>query len=258
MTFEEIKRMKEERGYDLAQLAEHCSVPYVILELLFCKEDIRDMPRGTAKRVEEAMSYAADREKRQGEYTLEDYYALPEDVRAELIDGVIYIMEAPGFVHQHLLGNTYFAIKQFIDQKKGACIPMMAPVDVNLDCDEKTMVQPDVLILCDQSKIQKWGIKGAPDFCLEILSKSTRRKDCVKKLQKYTDAGVKEYWILDPFQKLMLTYCWKDDYTPHIYPLKGSLGVELYDGELQIDLGSLVELIVDYPEKEAPEKEGAK
>ena len=71
MTFEDIKRMKETRGYDLVQLAEHCGVSYDILELLFCKEDICDLPQGTSKRVEEAMSYATDREKRQGEYRLE-------------------------------------------------------------------------------------------------------------------------------------------------------------------------------------------
>ena len=128
-------------------------------------------------------------------------------------------------------------------------MPMVAPLDVNLDCDDKTMVQPDVLILCDRSKIRKWGLYGAPDFCMEILSESTRHKDCVKKLQKYIDAGVKEYWILDPFRKMMLTYCWKDDYAAHMYPLEGSLGLQLYDGELQIDLGSLAELIVEYPGK---------
>ena len=198
-------------------------------------------------RVEEPLTYTVEREKQQGEYTLEDYYALPDDRRVELIDGVFYDMSAPSFVHQQLVGEIYGTLKEFFHEKKENCMPMIAPLDVNLDCDDKTMVQPDVLILCDRSKIRKWGLYGAPDFCMEILSESTRRKDCVKKLLKYTDAGVKEYWILDPFQKMMLTYCWKDDYAAHMYPLKGSLGLELYDGELQIDLGRLAELIVEYP-----------
>ena len=198
--------------------------------------------------VAEEIKYAVTGEKKQGEYTVEDYYALPEDVRAELIDGVFYVMEAPSFVHQNLLLHLTVAIKKYIDDKHGSCFPMMAPLDVRLDCDDKTMVQPDVIILCDQSKIRKWGIMGAPDFCLEVISKSTARKDCFKKLQKYVDAGVKEYWILDPYKKRMLTYCWKDEYTPHVRPLEGSIPVELYDGELKIDLESLAALIKEYPE----------
>lgn len=209
------------------------------------KEQIKK--ENKANRVEEPVAYAVEREKQQGEYTLEDYYALPDDRRVELIDGVFYDMSAPGFVHQHLIGSVYKMLAEFFDGRSGPCMPMFAPLDVNLDCDDKTMVQPDVVILCDRSKIRKWGVYGAPDFCMEILSESTRRKDCVKKLQKYIDAGVKEYWILDPFQKKILTYCWKDDYAAHMYPLEGSLGMELYDGELQIDLGGLAELIVEYP-----------
>lgn len=124
---------------------------------------------------------------------------------------------------------------------------MYSPVDVRLDCDDRTIVQPDVLILCDKDKIRKWGIDGAPDFCLEIISESTGRKDYIKKLQKYTDAGVKEYWIIDPYRRRLMTYCWKDDYLPHMYPLDGKVGVELYDGELEIDLGQIAPLIQDYP-----------
>ena len=200
-------------------------------------------------RVEEPVAYVVKRPEQQGEYTLEDYYALPDDRRVELIDGVFYDMSAPSFVHQHLSSSIFGTLKEFFDKKKGNCMPMFAPLDVNLDCDDKTMVQPDVVILCDRSKIRSWGVYGAPDFCMEILSESTRRKDCVKKLQKYIEAGVKEYWILDPFQKMMLTYCWKDDYAAHVYPLEGSLGLELYNGELQINLGGLAELIVEYPGK---------
>ena len=90
----------------------------------------------------------------------------------------------------------------------------------------------DILILCDKTKICKWGINGAPDFCLEIVSESTGRKDYIKKLQKYTEAGVKEYWIIDPFRKVLVMYHWKDDYQPHMFPLEGKKGLMLYDEEL--------------------------
>lgn len=242
MTLEEMKRIKQERGYSLAQLSERSGVPLGTVQKIFSGET--EHPRYvTLQALEKALAG-----KKQGGYTLEDYYSLPDERRAELIDGVIYDMSVPTFVHQHILGTIYMAITNYITSKGGACLPMMAPVDVRLDCDDKTMVQPDILILCDRSKICKWGINGAPDFCLEILSESTSRKDCIKKLQKYTEAGVKEYWIIDPLRRLMISYHWKDNYLPHMQPLEGQAGLALYDGELQIDLGELASLIQDYPE----------
>lgn len=265
MTLEEMKRIKQERGFSLAQLSDYSGVPLGTLQKIFSGET--EHPRyatrqaleraltdrgcekeGGPKRVAENMAYEASSPKKQGEYTLEDYYTLPDDRRAELIDGVIYDMSAPTFVHQDVAGEVYSAIREYIRSKGGSCLPMFAPVDVRLDCDDKTMVQPDVLILCDRSKICKWGIMGAPDFCLEIISEATRRKDYIKKLQKYTDAGVKEYWIIDPFRRVLVFYHWKDDYAPHIQPLQGKTGVALFDGELQIDLNRIASLIQDYPE----------
>ena len=89
---------------------------------------------------------------------------------------------------------------------------------------------------------------GAPDCCLEITSESTSRKDYIKKLQKYTDAGVKEYWIVDPLRKKLVTYNWKDDYLPHMYPLQGKVGLALYAEELLIDLDLIAGMIREYPE----------
>lgn len=210
------------------------------------KESEYDFAHETDYRVEEARpKYADIPEKKQGEYTLEDYYALPDERRVELIDGVIYDMSAPTLLHQLIGGKIYVMIQSFIEKNGGNCLPLYAPADVRLDCDDKTMVQPDVLILCDDSKRTKRYIMGAPDFCLEVLSRSTRRKDCIKKLQKYTDAGVKEYWIIDPHSRTLFVYHWKDDYTPHIYPLNGKVGLALYDERLQIDLDAITELIVD-------------
>lgn len=272
MTLEEMKRIKQERGYSLAQLSELSKVPLGTLQKIFSGET--EHPRYATLQalekvllgnmsdylllrddsgksmVREALIYDPFGVKKPGEYTLDDYYALPDERRVELIDGVIYDMSAPTFVHQHILGEVYTAIRNYITDKGGACIPMMAPVDVRLDSDDKTMVQPDILILCDKSKICKWGINGAPDFCLEIISESTSRKDYIKKLQKYTDAGVKEYWIIDPFRKVLVSYNWKDNYLPHMCMLQGTAGLALYDEELQIDLDALASLILEYPEGE--------
>lgn len=269
MTLEEMKRIKRERGFSMAQLSEYSGVPLGTLQKIF--SGATEHPRyATRQALEKALTkddaaysfssnkvgmvaeaqpnYEAAPEKKQGEYTMEDYYSLPDDRRVELIDGVIYDMAAPTIVHQRILGEFFMMLRKYIDAKEGPCLPMMAPVDVRLDCDDKTMVQPDVLILCDEWKLCRWGINGAPDFCLEIISESSGRKDCIKKLQKYTDAGVKEYWIIDPIQKMLLTYNWKDDYFPHIYPLQGKVGLALYDEELLIDLDMIAGLIKEYPE----------
>lgn len=138
--------------------------------------------------------------------------------------------------------------QSFFHQKGGQCLPMISPVDVRLDCDDKTMVQPDLIILCDRDKIKNWGIMGAPDFLLEILSPSTRRKDCIKKPQKYSDAGVREYWIIDPKKRVLLAYDFTQDDVPCLYPLTGKAGIALYGGELQIDLAEIAGLIQDWPE----------
>ena len=89
---------------------------------------------------------------------------------------------------------------------------------------------------------------GAPDFCLEIVSESTRRKDYIKKLQKYVDAGVREYWILDPERRMLATYDWRDDFTAHMQPLQGMAGLAIYGEELRIDLDEVARLIQDYPD----------
>ena len=83
---------------------------------------------------------------------------------------------------------------------------MAAPMDVQLDCDDKTMVQPDVMVVCDRDKITRKCIYGAPDLAVEILSDSTKKKDMYVKLGKYMEAGVREYWLVDPKGKKVIVY----------------------------------------------------
>ena len=198
--------------------------------------------------LEPAVAYDVTRKRGQGDYTLDDYYRLPDDRRVELIDGVIYDMSTPLFVHQIIAGKMYILVNDYIRKKGGKCLPLMSPVDVCLDCDNKTMVQPDMIILCDKDKIKRWGIMGAPDFVLEVLSDSTRSKDCTKKLQKYTDAGVKEYWIIDPKKRQLIVYDYINGDFPVHYHLDQKVGMALYNGDLKIDLKEIAELIQEWPE----------
>lgn len=273
MTLEEMKRIKQERGFTMAQLSAYSGVPLGTLQKIFTGETVN--PRyATRQALEKALKaeqpdrddcnsinsgvvresvpfYQAQhtqQEKQQGEYTLEDYYTMPDERRVELIDGVIYDMSAPNFVHQRVVGELFAQVNAYIRQEGGACIPAASPVDVRLDCDDRTMIQPDLIIVCSRDKIKRWGIMGAPEFVLEVVSQSSRKKDYTKKLQKYADAGVKEYWIIDPDKGMLLTYDFIHEELPCVQPLQGQAGLALYDGKLQIDLDEITALIQEWPE----------
>lgn len=123
-------------------------------------------------------------------YTSEDYWNLPEGERAELINGGFYAMAPTSVLHQHISIQLCKTIAQYIDSHQGNCHILSAPIAVNLDAHDKNYVEPDVLIVCDPSKISENSIKGAPDFIAEIVSPSSRKMDYVKKTGLYLDAGV--------------------------------------------------------------------
>ena len=188
--------------------------------------------------------------KKQGEFTIDDYRVFSEDKRYELIDGFLIEMHAPSSAHQSIAASLYTAIADFIRGSHKPCRAWFAPIDVQLDCDEHTMLQPDILIVCDSSKIRRFGIYGAPDFIAEILSPSTRLRDLTVKAGKYAQAGVREYWIIDPEKEVLITYNFMDrDYIPVIHSLKGKVSPEIYDGELQIDLTPISEIIREFKEE---------
>lgn len=249
MTIEEMKKRKQEKGYSYAQMAQISGVPLGTIQKIFSGETTSprydtlhalEMIFREPGTVQEPMVYTADR---QGSYTLKDYYALPDEQRVELIDGWFYEMLAPTLLHQVIAGEVYRQIANFIMDNKGECKPVIAPVDVQLDCDERTMVQPDVAILCKKEKAKLWGIYGSPDFVMEVISPSTSKKDCVKKLAKYENAGVREYWILDPYQKKLLVYFFEDNVCPAIYGLDEPVSVNIYEGRLKIQFSDIKEWI---------------
>ena len=198
----------------------------------------RDLKSGLPGLLSEpAAAYGAaeKHEKKQGEYTLEDYLALPDERRVELIDGVFYDMSSPTTYHQLIAAKLHAMILSWIEQNKGGCMPFIAPVDVQLDCDDKTIVQPDLLILCDKGKYTPERIVGAPDFVAEVLSKSTRNKDLFVKLSKYKNAGVREFWIIDPDKKTVMVWDFEHDDQVALYGFRDKIPVNIYDGDLVID-----------------------
>lgn len=254
MTIEQMKKKKQEKGYTYAQMAELSGVPLGTIQKIFSGETVS--PRYDTLQALEQL-FAEDMMVReeayycahsQGSYTVEDYRALPDEQRVELIDGYFYDMASPTFLHQRIAGEVYRQIANFIMDKDGRCLPVVSPVDVQLDCDEKTMVQPDVAILCDDSKVKRWGVYGAPDFVLEVISPSTKRKDYTKKLSKYMDAGVKEYWILDPYQEKLIVYFFESEVCPTIYGLDQPVPIGIYNGELEIQFQHIAQWVKDAAE----------
>ena len=181
--------------------------------------------------------------KKQGEYTIEDRNALPEDHPYELIDGVIYNMASPALRHQSISGAIYRQLWNYVDSQGGDCIPFIAPTDVRLDRDERTMVVPDVFVICqpddDRMDNDKY-INGAPDLIIEVLSPSTRRKDMFTKLHKYEAAGVREYWIVDPNKEKVIVYIFGEESDVSLYGFDSEVPVGIYQGKCRIDFQRVV------------------
>jgi len=152
-------------------------------------------------------------------YTYEDYLTWPDDKRWELIDGQAIELYAPTRYHQKVSMNLAVEIGIYLKGK--TCEVYTAPFDVRLSVGKgaDTVVQPDILVFCDREILDDRGAKGAPDLVVEILSPSTRNKDCIVKLQKYEQYGVKEYWIVDPLYKKV---------TVHVLNTKGTYNAKEY------------------------------
>ncbi len=144
-------------------------------------------------------------------HTYADYLGWPEDVRYELIDGVAYLMApAPDLSHQDIAGEIYRQLANSLQDNP--CRAFIAPVDVRLpeadEADEQvdTVVQPDVLVVCESSRLDRRGVRGAPDLVVEVLSPSTASHDHVRKRRVYERAGVREYWLVHPVDRMVTIY----------------------------------------------------
>lgn len=172
-------------------------------------------------------------------YTAADYWNLPEGERAELINGQLLMMTPPNRIHQKLVHQFGKVIGNYIDTRHGDCEIYPAPFAVNLTSDEKTWVEPDISVICDKKKLTERGCEGAPDFIIEIVSPGSRRPDYLLKMTLYSEAGVREYWIVDPEKERTTVYRFEEDAAPAIFPFHQPISVGIYD-DLRITVTELL------------------
>lgn len=172
-------------------------------------------------------------------YTAEEYFKLIEsrEERTELLGGEIVAMASPNEQHQDIVLGIGSEIRTYIKSQNGSCKAMIAPFDVVLD--EYNVVQPDVLVVCDPTKMDGKRCNGAPDWVVEVLS-ANRDNDLFTKLCLYKNAGVREYWIVDPKNGKILVYYFEKNDVPDIYTFDTPVPVEIYQRVLCIRIADLL------------------
>ena len=171
-------------------------------------------------------------------YTFADLLSWNEGERYELIDGKLYMMAPPLRLHQKISGRIYRKIADFLDGK--TCEVYYSPFSVRLFAgkggdpgDADTMLEPDITVVCDPEKLDKYGCTGAPDLVVEVLSPSTRGRDLHVKYRLYQKAGVREYWIVDPGNKTVQVFTLDENGlydAAEVYIESAAVPVSLWEG----------------------------
>lgn len=182
-------------------------------------------------------------------YTYADLLEWEGDIRYELYGGQPRAMSSLSTIHQEILGEFHLQFGNYLRGKK--CKVYFAPFDVRLfeepgerPEDTDTVVQPDLMVVCDPDKVDLHGVRGAPDLIIEILSESTRKLDRLIKFNLYQRSGVREYWIVDPASR-----------TAAVYTLEEGAyhGAETYGLDAVVPVGVLEDCRIDlsavFPER---------
>lgn len=183
----------------------------------------------------------------QRKYTYEDLQNFEDEKRYELINGELYLMSSPTTLHQEIVGEIHAQLHNYLKGKK--CKVFVSPLDVCLSGvrnpkKEYNVVQPDILVVCDENKITKnMGIQGAPDLIIEVLSPTSKKHDTFVKYNLYQYYGVKEYWIIDGEVGVIYQYIIneKNIYTlPKTYEITENIKVNILK-DCTISLKNIIE-----------------
>jgi Uma2 family endonuclease len=178
-------------------------------------------------------------------YTYADYLEWEGPERCQLINGEVFMMASPSVVHQALVAGLLVQFDHWLQGKPCRVFP--APLDVRLfpeeDNSDDTVVQPDLLVVCDKDKLGKGSVNGPPDLVIEIMSPSNSRRELFLKFQYYLEAGVREYWVIDPEEKKVQVHVYENGrYLSTVYREKARISVNILPG-LEIALESLWERV---------------
>ncbi len=174
--------------------------------------------------------------------TLEQYENLPEDARVEVFDGQIYYMSSPSQIHQSILLELSTLLNSYVKSRKGDCKVFPAPFDVKLSDHPLTIVQPDIMIVCDKDKLDENRCNGAPDFIIEIVSPGNPSDDYIRKAYYYKNYGVREYWIVDPKRRMVTVNYFEGDLINVAYSFDATIKVNIYD-DLYINFSDIAGLL---------------
>lgn len=220
--------------HKLAVAAEHD------MDVFFTKKNIR---RDVAE-VSEITPFL-NTSKYQGEYVISDLDDIPEDIQVELIEGCIYDMAPPTTMHQEVVGEISFAIRDFIKKNKGKCI-VLDGAGLNFENDDKNLLIPDIMVVCDKNKPEYKNVVGVADFVIEVASPGNCRRDYGIKQAIYMSKGVREYWIIDAKRRKLVVYLNDGESFPEIHTFDEMVDVGIYKGKLKIDLQKINEIVSRY------------
>ena len=283
MTIDEMKRIKEERGYSFDVLSAYSGVPRATLVRIFDKTTAHPR-RATLDAIERVLG--GDEHQFPGKrfhfglsevspdynvlfdptltpvfrvaeeavnpynwqkhgITAAAYLEMHTEKRTELLEGQVFVMEDPLLIHSEITQYVFTCFSDYIREHKGVCKPVVSGTNVILKNDrgDDSVVCPDFFVVCDKRKLVRKGILGGPDFVLEVTSPSNHRNDYIRKLGIYANAGVREYWILDPQKRQLIKYLFKPDEPATFLPLEGTTGVGIYSNDLRIDLSEITRMI---------------
>jgi len=250
MTLVEMIAKKRELGYSCEYIAKKSGIPLSTVQKIFSKATT--VPRRTTMEALLKVFEPENRTKAENELedrnkkslkTVKDYYALPEGANLELIDGVFYKRAEYTRVHQIIVGTLLSYFENYSEFNRSNGTPFAAETEVRFECDQGTVIKPDVLVMSDKNKKLKSGISGAPALIVEVVSKSSWYNDMVRKLIKYKKVGVREYWIVIPDYLKVIVYYFEESDIPTEYTFKDEIPVNIWNGECKVDFNFIYDKI---------------